>query len=286
MPAGRGSGERTGELMAQYAADADYLADQYSDSQKLRIRQETHALYSECAGTFFDWMLARIEANPGDELADIGCGHGAYHAPLAQMGVRITAVDASAGMVVEAQRLARRDRWPIRVLQADAQALPLAPQWFDRIMANHMLYHVPDQRAALGELRRIARPGARVVLATMAADSGRLLHDLHAAAAAEVGLAATPHDGARFNLDHIGLVRAFFPNAEVVRREDAFLFPDVESVLRYYATGIIDHIDAPPPDAGHRAQLMRAMALRVADILAVDGVLRVPKTAGCFIANL
>ena len=63
-------------------------------------------------------------------------------------------------------------------------------------------------------------------------------------------------------------------------------YPDVEAVLRYYATGIIDHVDDPPRDGSHRPQLMHAMAERVAAILAVDGVLRVPKTAGCFVADL
>ena len=43
-------------------------------------------------------------------------------------------------------------REPVR---ADAQHLPLAGGCCDRLMANHMLYHVPDQLAALGELRRI-----------------------------------------------------------------------------------------------------------------------------------
>ena len=272
--------------MAQHAADAAYLADQYSDSEKLRIRQETHALYSEQSGSFFEWMLEQIDAAPGQTLADVGCGHGAYHRPLAEMGVRITAVDTSAGMVAEAQRLARRGGWSLCAIQGDAQALPLPAGHFDRVMANHMLYHVPDQKAALREVRRIARPGGRVVLATMAADAGLALHQLHAAAAAEVGLAALPNDGARFNLSHLALVRTVFPQARMVAREDAFLFPDVEAVLRYYATGIIDHVDDPPRDGSHRPQLMQAVAERVAAILAVDGVLRVPKTAGCFVADL
>lgn len=272
--------------MAHHAIDAAYLADQYSDSEKLRIRQETHALYSRQTGRFFDWMVAQVAVTPGQTLADIGCGHGAYHASLAAAGARITAVDASNGMVAEAYRLAQRNGWSVFALQADAQALPLADGGFDRVMANHMLYHVPDQLAALRELRRIVRPGGRVLLATMAADSSRLLHDLHAAAAAEVGLVALPDVGVRFNLSHLPLVRSVFPTARVLEWEDAFLFPDVESVLRYYATGFVDYVDAPPRDRSHRPLLMEAMAARVADILAVDGVLCVPKTAGCFVADV
>ncbi|MEZ4836737.1 MAG: hypothetical protein R2873_32890, partial [Caldilineaceae bacterium] len=69
--------------MTQQFTDPTYLAYQYADSEKLRIRQETHALYSEAKEDFVDWVLNVLEAQPGEVIADVGCGPGSYHAKLA-----------------------------------------------------------------------------------------------------------------------------------------------------------------------------------------------------------
>src|SRR5919108_178157 len=51
-------------------------------------------------------------------------------------------------------------------LTADAQALPFDPDEFDVVVANHMLYHVPDPALAVAELARVLRPGGTLLAAT------------------------------------------------------------------------------------------------------------------------
>src|SRR5436305_14202446 len=67
--------------------------------------------------------------------------------------------------------------WPL--VEADAQALPLATASVGTAMANHMLYHVPDIALAARELRRVTRPGGVVLAVTNGGDHteelGRLL---------------------------------------------------------------------------------------------------------------
>ncbi|HEX5501879.1 MAG TPA: hypothetical protein VFW96_04620, partial [Thermomicrobiales bacterium] len=85
-------------------------------------------------------------------------------------------------------------------------------------------------------------------------------------------------------LDDLPLVRAVFPQAERHVREDAFVFPDAEAAMRYYATGLVDAIADPPADGGHRARLLPLVAARIEEIVAREGAFRVPKTSGCFVA--
>ena len=40
----------------------------------------------------------------------------------------------------------------------DAQSIPYEDSVFDAVIANHMLYHVPDRRQALGQIRRVLKP--------------------------------------------------------------------------------------------------------------------------------
>jgi ubiquinone/menaquinone biosynthesis C-methylase UbiE len=49
---------------------------------------------------------------------------------------------------------------------ADARRLPFAPQSFDIVMANHMLYEFTDVAVPIAELARVLRPGAQLLATT------------------------------------------------------------------------------------------------------------------------
>jgi SAM-dependent methyltransferase len=264
----------------EIGSDASYLAYQYGDSERFRIRTETHRLYSEHPERFLDWTLDHVDARAGMRLLDAGCGPGNYHPRLIRDGVSIVASDMSPGMVREA---AAR---PIATVVADAQRLPFAPASFDRVMANHMLYHVPDIPAALAEFRRVLRPGGRAVFATNAVGNNRRMFELHHAAARECGFTVSAGVTSRFSLDSLAMVHEVFPSARVEVLRNAFIFPEAEPILRYYASFMVDMIDRPLPDDAHRPRLMAAMRGRVEELIAREGPLRIPKDAGCFVADV
>jgi len=272
------------------AVNPAYLQDQYGTTERLRIRLATHQQYSERQDDFVGWMLDQLEPRAGDRVLDVGCGTGVYHAALVARGVRvIAAVDASPAMVEATQRQAEEQGWPVVTLRGEAQALPLPDRAYDVGMANHMLFHVPDQRAALRELRRVLKPGGRVLLATNAADHAARLRSLHEQAARAHGWVPSASPGDRFNLDndeHLALVQEAFPFAERRVRHDAFVFPTVDAVLRLYASGPIDAIEDRPADGSHRPPLLAHVGEQVERIITQEGVLRVPKDAGCFVAEV
>lgn len=269
--------------MTDHTIDPAYLQYQYADAEKLRIRQESHERYGENPHSFLEWMLPHIAPQPGLLLLDVGCGPGTYHALLGRYGVRIIGADSSFGMAREAHRQALAQALPVLAVQATAERLPLPDACCDRVMANHMLYHVPDQVAALREMRRVLKPGGRVILATNAADSSQRLFDLHREAAQALGYTATTGFSARFTLDDLPLVQVVFPNTERHVYADAFVFPTVEAALRHYASGMIDAIAGMPEDGSHRVQLLPLVEARIREIIARHGAFRVPKAAGCFV---
>ncbi len=268
------------------ATDPAYLRYQYADSEKLRIRAETHRLYSERQDDFAAWVLGHVAPASGQALLDVGCGHGAYHAALCASGVRIVGVDASLGMVREARRHALDGGLVVSVAQGSAEAIPLRDGAFDRVLAAHMLYHVPDQARALRELRRVLRPGGRVVLVTNIAQPSPRMLEIHTSAARQLGLGATDRIDARFSMDELPLVRSVFPDAQRHVREDAFIFPTSDAVMRYYATGFADAVTPRPAGDSHRPTLMRLVEQAVEAIIDREGALRDPKGGGCFVADL
>jgi ubiquinone/menaquinone biosynthesis C-methylase UbiE len=280
--------ERSGSSMVERAIDPVYLSEQYGTEERLRIRIEAHQRYSERADDYLDWILDRLQPRPGDLVVDVGCGVGSIHPPLCTRGVRaVLGVDVSKAMVQASQRQANERGLPVIVIEADAQALPLPDDAYDCAMANHMLFHVPDQRAALRELRRVLRkPHGRVVLTAAAPEHRSRLREIHKLAAENLGYTPAESVMHRFNLDHLDLVREVFPTAERFIREDAFLFPTAEAALRYYASGAIDAIDDRPADGSHRPRLLALVGERIQEIVRSEGVFRDPKDTGCFVATV
>ena len=107
-----------------------------------------------------------LAAAPGERIADVGCGPGFYCAELAQdvgPGGSVTGVDESAPMLELAGR--RCAGLPnVELLQGDATAVPLPDAGADAAISVQVQEYVEDVGAALAELRRIVRPGGRVLV--------------------------------------------------------------------------------------------------------------------------
>jgi len=267
------------------ATGSAYLAYQYGDAEKLRVRYETHRRYSVVPDNFRRWVVEQCAVRAGMRVLDVGCGPGTYHAPLIALGAAVTACDASGGMMREALASSHANRCAVDLAQARAEALPFAGAAFDRVMANHMLYHVPDIPQSLREMRRVLRSGGRVVLATNDASRGRLF-ELHERAARECGFTPIAIASARFTLGDLPLVQTVFPTAAVLRRENALAFPDAEPALRYYASYQVDEVEERAGDGSHREPLLRRMRELIDDVIAREGEFRTPKVAGCFVADV
>ncbi len=114
--------------------------------------------------------LELLELRAGETAADLGCGTGEdARAMAARLGPRGRAVgvDLSATMIAKARE--RRDgdqgsEGAVEFLQADVQQLPFADSSFDAIRAERVLQHTPDADAAIDEMVRVAKPGARIAI--------------------------------------------------------------------------------------------------------------------------
>lgn len=110
--------------------------------------------------------LEAVDAQPGERILDVGCGPGYYVAELAdRVGPdgAVVGIDLSKEMLaVAGGRCAGLPNAEFR--QADATALPVDDEDFDRVLSVQMLEYVPDVDAALAEIRRVLRPGGRAVL--------------------------------------------------------------------------------------------------------------------------
>jgi SAM-dependent methyltransferase len=170
-----------------------FLRDvQYRTDANLSARQSIYA-YQQPRIDLQARVIDLAAPAPGATVADVGCGNGAYLAELARRGFagRILGLDMSPGMLTAARdrlatlgpgaRAARETAGPragMALLAANATALPLPDGVADLTLAMHMLYHVPDPSQAVRELRRVTRPGGRVIIGLNGLDHLRELRDL------------------------------------------------------------------------------------------------------------
>lgn len=206
----------------------------------------------------------------GQRVLDVACGTGVLAREAAdRVGISgaVTGLDANAGMLEVARRLAPDLEWH----QGTAEALPFPDGSFDRVVSQFGLMFFPDPGAAIREALRVLRPGGRIVFAVwnsllnnpayadevelleqsagraaadavrapfVLGDAGELAELFRSAGATSVAL-ATDREMARFPSLRVMLeadLRGWLPMMGVVLAEDeiAEVLERAEEVLRPY----------------------------------------------------
>lgn len=112
--------------------------------------------------------MAALDVQNGDNVVDIGCGHGRSLGALSEMTSEglVVGVDPSELM---AEIAANRVKHLIRAGRADVavapvENLPFVDGSFDKALCVHVLYFWPDLQPALAEVSRVLRDGGRLAL--------------------------------------------------------------------------------------------------------------------------
>lgn len=105
------------------------------------------------------WVCSRA----GGRTLEIAVGTG-RNLPLYPEGVELVGIDLSPRMLEIARERARKDGHDADLREADAQRLPFANAEFDTVVSTLSLCSVPDLDATVAEMRRVLRPGGRMLL--------------------------------------------------------------------------------------------------------------------------
>jgi ubiquinone/menaquinone biosynthesis C-methylase UbiE len=110
-----------------------------------------------------DAVVAELHAAGPTWVLDAGCGTGILASRIRdEVGpARVVGCDLSMGMLRRAAGRSPQGAW----LQGDALHLPLRDAVLDAVVTTQALHFVPDRPAALGEFRRVLRPGGLLVIA-------------------------------------------------------------------------------------------------------------------------
>lgn len=153
----------------------DQVADAFGSTAAAYLTSTVHATGADLAT-----LAAEIAATPDAVVLDLGCGAG--HASFAAAGAgaaEVVAYDLAAPMLATVTAAARaRGLGTIRVQQGPAEALPFADHTFDWVVSRMSAHHWHDVPRALAEVRRVLKPGGRVLFIDIAGGDHPLL-DTH-----------------------------------------------------------------------------------------------------------
>jgi ubiquinone/menaquinone biosynthesis C-methylase UbiE len=238
-----------------------------------------------------DQMAELADPGPSDRILDLACGSGLITRtllPRLDAEGRIQAVDLNAGMLAYASAVVDDDR--ITWHEADAGSLPFADDAVDIACCHQGFQFFPDKPAALSELRRVLRPGGRLVLGVWGPlDRNPLVASMHATfgpflgddlAAAMEGPCGFP-DAADLS---VLLDEAGFTQVRVQAHEKVAEHPDVRAAM----DGQLDAlpvVSAVQSLGQRRAELVEAMCSYHQAATSPDGTLRLPAVSNVAVAT-
>lgn len=105
-------------------------------------------------------VTAALEIKPGMKILDVAAGTGTSAAAFVKAGAEVVPCDISLGMLAEGKK--RHPKLPF--MYGDALDLPFSDSSFDAVTCSFGLRNVSDVPLALREMRRVTKPGGKIVI--------------------------------------------------------------------------------------------------------------------------
>jgi len=216
------------------------VKEQYSTAENFNLRCSLHS-YNINKIDWSEWCFNQMHFPKKARILELGCGTGAFWSKNSNFlsdDWKIILTDLSSGMLHNTKENLKETVHNFTYEEIDAQNLPYEDESFDVIIANSMLYFVPDIEKALSEIKRVLVKDGTFYATTSSRQSMWELNELVKNFDAKLGL----HDNGmcyRFNLEEgYLLLKKFFDEINTEVFEGKIIVDQVEPIVNYKASTI------------------------------------------------
>ena len=212
------------------------LKNQYQNASNISARINLHSLYSQNKQGWFPWIYEQAGISSDMEILEIGCGDGTLwkeNLHSLPQKLHITLSDISEGMLRDARRAIGPTDPRFSFAAFDCHSIPFPDQSFDLVLANHVLFYCEDIPAVCKEIRRVLKPGGRLLVGTYGKkhmqEVSRLVQDFDD----RIVLSADRLYEKFGRENGAALLAPFFSSIQWETYPDSLLVPDAEPLISY-----------------------------------------------------
>ena len=221
--------------MSKFTDQQFLKTDQYRDSTNLDVRVEIHRRFSTNSYGWFNWVFDALLKLPFNaKILELGCGPAHLWKECTNRipaGWDVTLSDLSSGMVDAAWRNLVTTGRNFKFKEMDAQSIPCEDGMFDAVIANHMLYHVPDRRKAITEIKRVLKPRGCLIATTVGNLHLKEMKEWRCRARLDKSFDSFTGS---FTLENgLEQLRPFFSQVIITRYPDNLQVTEVEPIMAY-----------------------------------------------------
>ena len=262
------------EVIMSNINNMSIVKQQYANANNLNTRISIHDKYSTNKMGFGNWIVSNYRIDKGMKVLELGCGTGDMwknREGLIKLCSKLILSDFSEGMLSTTKNnIGECNNVDYKVI--DIQEIPFENETFDVVIANMMLYHVPDIDKGLAEVRRVLKRGGLFYCATYG-EHGivEYLSKILSAYGVEDNI------NKNFTLQNgYEILSKTFSRVEKLEYIDSLAVTNIDDIVEYiYSLSSMTSLNSVPK------QVIKEILINNT----TNGILNVPKEYGMFISS-
>ena len=208
------------------------IIEHYKNTKNLNVRISLHDKYSQNKQGWFPWLFEQIDFSRINRLLEVGCGNGKLwkNNKIDLRNREIFLSDSSQGMVEEVRKTLGND---FNCMVFSCEQIPFKDDYFDTVIANHVLFYVYDLDLTLKEITRVLNKSGMLYCSTYGSNHMKEINDLVLNFDSRVRLSQTKLYDV-FGLDNGEyILRKFFKNVYKKKYKDCLIVDKSKPIIDY-----------------------------------------------------
>ena len=253
------------------------VKNQFSNDKNLAMRINFYKKYTTNKYKFADWLFDKYVFKENMKILELGCGNGSHWEGKIETlpnGCSLVLSDFSEGMLdLVREKFSKKKN--VSIEKIDIQDIPYENETFDIVIANHMLFHVPDLNKALLEVKRVLKDNGVFYSATDG--NGGMRPFLHNAIVKFEPTSTAFTEQLPFNLQNgCEILGKYFENVQRFDYENTLAITNTQD--------LIDWLKSTKSISGYSDESLLNLYNYFEDIRIKDGAISIPRETGVFIS--